>query len=152
MHLIIFLVMRRMRTPLIVLICAYAFAVLGFVLIPGQDDQGMPWRMSFFHAFYFVSFMGSTIGFGEIPYPFTDAQRLWAVITIYTTVISWLYAIGTLITLIQTPMFRAAVTRNTFIRRVQKVREPFYLICGYGDTGKQIVEALTHNDTQCVVV
>ena len=34
-----FLIMRRMRTPLIVLICAYAVAVLGFVLIPGQDDQ-----------------------------------------------------------------------------------------------------------------
>ena len=152
MQLITFLIMRRMRMPLIVLICAYAFAVLGFVLIPGQDDQGMPWRMSFFHAFYFVSFMGSTIGFGEIPYPFTDAQRLWAAITIYTTVISWLYAIGTLITLIQNPMFRAAVTRNTFMRRVQKLREPFYLICGYGDTGKQIVEALTSNDTQCVVV
>lgn len=112
----------------------------------------MPWRMSFFHAFYFVSFMGSTIGFGEIPYPFTDAQRLWAAITIYTTVISWLYAIGTLITLIQTPMFRAAVTRNTFIRRVQKIREPFYIICGYGDTGKQLVEALTRNENQCVVV
>ncbi|MEJ2178332.1 MAG: NAD-binding protein [Gammaproteobacteria bacterium] len=152
MQLIIFLVMRRMRSPLIVLICAYAFAVLGFVLIPGQDDQGMPWRMSFFHAFYFVSFMGSTIGFGEIPYPFTDAQRLWAAITIYTTVISWLYAIGTLITLIQTPMFRAAVTRNTFIRRVQKIREPFYIVCGYGDTGKQLVEALTRNENQCVVV
>ncbi len=152
MQLIIFLVMRRMRAPLIVLICAYAFAVLGFVLIPGQDDLGQPWQMSFFHAFYFVSFMGSTIGFGEIPYPFTDGQRLWAIITIYTTVISWLYAIGTLITLIQTPVFRAAVTRNGFVRKVQKVREPFYLICGYGDTGKLVVEALTRNDTQCVVV
>ncbi len=144
--------MRRMRTPLIVLICAYALAVLGFVLIPGVDDQGQPWRMSFFHAFYFVSFMGSTIGFGEIPYPFTDGQRLWTLLTIYMTVISWLYAIGTLISLMQTPLFRAAVTRNSFVRRVKKIREPFFLVCGYGDTGNALVRALVELDIQCVVV
>jgi len=149
---IISLIMRRMRSPLAVLICAYAFAVLGFVLIPRQDDHGQPWRMSFFHAFYFVSYMGSTIGFGEIPYPFTDAQRLWTLLTIYTTVISWLYAIGTLIALIQTPVFRAAVTRNGFIRRVRRIRQPFFLVCGYGDTGQSLVKALSDNGFQCVVV
>ena len=57
--------------------------------------------MNFFHAFYFVSFMGSTIGFGEIPYAFTDAQRAWVLITIYTSVVAWLYTIGTLLSLIQ---------------------------------------------------
>ena len=67
---IIYLILRRLRTPLIVLVCVYAVSVLGFVLIPGVDDQGNPWKMDFFHAFYFVSYMGSTIGFGELPYPF----------------------------------------------------------------------------------
>ncbi len=141
-----------MRAPLITLISAYAFSVIGFVLIPGQDDQGLPWRMDFFHAFYFVSYMGSTIGFGEIPYPFTDGQRLWTLLTIYTTVIAWLYTIGTLITLMQTPMFRAAVTRNGFIRRIGKIRQPFFLICGYGDTGQLLVKALTDYGSQCVVI
>ncbi|MFN2330165.1 MAG: hypothetical protein ABR612_14750, partial [Chromatocurvus sp.] len=61
---LIFLILRRLRRPLIALLCAYALSVLGFVLIPGADDTGAPWRMDFFHAFYFVSFMGSTIGFG----------------------------------------------------------------------------------------
>ena len=74
---LIYLLLRRMRMPLIVIILAYAVSILGLVLIPGVDDQGQPWHMSIFHAFYFVSFMGSTIGFGEIPYPFSDPQRLW---------------------------------------------------------------------------
>ena len=147
-----FLIMRRMRSPLIVLICAYTVAVLGFVLIPGQDDLGQPWRMSFFHAFYFVSYMGSTIGFGEIPYEFTGAQRLWTMVTIYTTVISWLYAIGTLISLMQTPLFRSAVARNSFVRGVRKIREPFYIVCGYGDTGHALVKALTELGIRCVVL
>ena len=64
---LIYLLLRRMRLPLIVVILAYAISILGMVLAPGLDDQGNPWNMNFFHAFYFVSFMGSTIGFGEIP-------------------------------------------------------------------------------------
>ena len=141
-----------MRTPLIVLICAYAVSVLGFVLIPGQDANGEPWRMDFFHAFYFVSFMGSTIGFGEIPYPFTGSQRMWTLFTIYATVISWLYAIGNLIALIQTPLFRSAITRNSFVKKVKQIKQPFFLVCGYGDTGKILVEALSHHDRYCVVI
>lgn len=149
---IVFLVLRRMRLPLIVLICTYAFAVLGFVLIPGMDDQGNPWRMGFFHAFYFVSYMGSTIGFGEIPYPFTDAQRLWTTLTIYASVISWFYAIGSLLSLIQQPAFRQAFTRNAFTRSVRRISEPFYLVCGYGDTGSLLVKALAEQGLRSTVV
>ncbi|MFC1665626.1 potassium channel family protein, partial [Pseudomonadota bacterium] len=149
---IIFLVLRRMRLPLIVLVCTYAFSVLGFVLIPGIDDQGNPWRMGFFHAFYFVSYMGSTIGFGELPYAFTDGQRLWTTFTIYASVISWLYAIGSMLSLIQEPAFRQAFTRNAFTRSVRRISEPFYLVCGYGDTGSLLVRALADKGLRSSVV
>ena len=33
----IFVIMRRMRAPLIILIVIFAISVLGLVLIPGQD-------------------------------------------------------------------------------------------------------------------
>lgn len=152
MHNIIFVLLRRIHLPLIILICAYAVSVLGFVLIPGIDNQGAPWRMDFFHAFYFVSFMGTTIGFGEIPYPFTEAQRMWAIVTIYCTVIAWLYAIGALFSLIQEPGFRLQIKRNVFMRGVSRIREPFYLVCGYGDTGGLLVRALTEAGYRSVVV
>jgi len=145
-------ILRRMRRPLIVLIVAYAVSVLGFTLIPGVDDQGRPWHMDFFHAFYFVSFMGSTIGFGEIPYPFTAAQRLWATMTIYITVVSWLYAIGSLLTIVQDARFRRVVAFAAFARRVRKQREPFYLVCGYGDTGGLLVRELAERGIACTVV
>jgi len=149
---VLFHLFRRMRLPLIVLIVSYAVSMLGLVLIPGMDDQGHPWRMDFFHAFYFVSFMGSTIGFGEIPYPFTDAQRLWTTFALYSTVISWLYAIGALLTIIQSNPFRQAVAHNTFIRQVKRIKEPFYLICGYGDTGSLVVKALSDRGISSVVI
>ena len=60
----VFLVLRRMRVPLIVLIVIFAVSVLGLSLIPGQDAQGRPDRMGIFDAFYFMSYTATTIGFG----------------------------------------------------------------------------------------
>lgn len=149
---IAFVLLRRIRSPLIVLICVYAVSILGFVLIPGIDDEGRPWNMSFFHAFYFVSFMGSTIGFGEIPYPFTDGQRMWATVTIYGSVVAWLYAIGSLLAIIQDPAFRTLHKENAFRRAVSRITSPFYLVCGYGETSSLLVRALTESGIRCVVI
>lgn len=147
-----FVLFRRLRAPLIVLILVYAISITGFVLIPGMDDQGRPWRMDFFHAFYFVSFMGTTIGFGEIPYAFSGAQRMWATISMYATVVAWLYAIGTLLAVAQSPAFRSLRTENAFVRAVRRIPEPFYIVCGYGDTGSILVRALTDAGIRSVVV
>lgn len=149
---LIFVLFRRLRSPLILLIAVYAITVLGFVLIPGQDDQGNPHQMGFFHAFYFVSFMGSTIGFGEIPYAFTEAQRFWATFGIYATVITWLYGIGSLLSTLQDPSIRTLLTDAAFRRKVKNLRDHFYLICGYGDTGELLVRALAKDGTRSVVI
>jgi len=152
MHNVISPLLRRMRLPLIVLISTYAISVLGLTLIPGIDDQGNPWRMDFFHAVYFVSFLGSTIGFGEIPYPFTGAQRLWTTFTIYAAVVSWLYAIGTILTVIQDADFRRVLAYSSFTRKVRRMQEPFYIVCGYGDASRLLVRELSERAIHCVVV
>ena len=120
----IFLVMRRMRTPLIVLIAIFAVGTLGLTLIDGQDDQGRPWRMGFFDAFYVMSYTASTIGFGEIPYAFTYNQRMWVTISIYLTVVGWAYAIGSLLALVQERSFRQALALQHFTRKVRRLGEP----------------------------
>lgn len=152
MDTIIWLVLRRLRAPLLLLIGAYAISVAGLVLIPGTHADGEPWRMDFLHAFYFVSYMGSTIGFGEIPYDFNAAQRLWVTFTIFLTVISWLYAIGRIIGLIQEAAFRSAVAEAAFVRAVRRLRAPFWVISGYGETGSLLVRALNRRGLQCVVM
>jgi voltage-gated potassium channel len=132
----IFLVLRRMRAPLITLILIFAVSVLGLSLIPGQDDAGHAVRMSIFHSFYVMSYTATTIGFGELPYPFTDAQRLWVTGTIYLTVVGWAYAISALLSLLQDRAFRSALALQRFSRKVHRLREPFLLIAGYGQTGE----------------
>ncbi len=149
---IFFLVLRRLRTPLILLISVYAIASLGMTLIPGVDPNGDVWHMSFFHAFYFVSFMGTTIGFGEIPYAFTDAQRAWVLVCIYTSVISWLYGIGNMLRLLQDETFRSAVAQRAFELSIKRIDLPFYIICGYGETGQLITRGLSELNIQTVII
>jgi voltage-gated potassium channel len=137
----IFLILRRMRAPLIVLITIFAVSVLGLTLVQGHTEDGQPWRMSIFDAFYFMSYTASTIGFGELPQTFSDAQRLWVTVSIYLTVIGWAYAIGSLLALVQDRAFRQALALQHFMRTVSRLREPFLLIAGYGRTGELLGEA-----------
>jgi len=149
---LLFLFFRRMRVPLIVLISAYAIATLGFTLMPGVDDEGQPWRMSLFQAFYVVSYTGSTIGFGEVPYEFTSAQRMWTVVSIYLTVTAWLFSIGTIISLLQDPVYMTALRRVRLARSIRGMSQPFYLVCGHGDTGRLMVRALAARGHPVVVI
>ena len=149
---VVSMIMLRMRTPLIILITVYAITIIGLLLISGVDDQGNPWRMSIFHALYYVSFTATTIGFGEIPYALNDAQRLWVLCTIYMTVIAWLFAIGNILALVQNPIFKKALNENRFKNQVGKIHEPFYLVCGLGETGYEVVKALTSEHYRVVVI
>src|SRR4051812_21670133 len=148
----IFLILRRMRVPLIVLITIFAISVLGLTLISGVDAAGHPTRMGFFDAFYFMSYTATTIGFGEIPQPFNGAQRLWVTATIYLTVIGWAYAIGSLLTLLQDRAFRQALALRRFARTVARLREPFLLIAGYGQTGRLLGRAFDELRRRFVVI
>lgn len=147
-----FMALRRMRAPLIALIVIFAIAVFGLTLIPGQDAEGKPWRMDFFHALYFISYTATTIGFGEIPHAFTNAQRLWVIFCIYLSVIGWAYAIGTLLAVFQDRGFRLAVTTQRFAHTVRNLREPFYLVCGYGETGQLLCQSLDRLDLRFTVI
>jgi Trk K+ transport system NAD-binding subunit len=148
----IFLVLRRMRAPLIVLILVFSISVLGLTLIPGEQPDGGTEPMSFFDAFYFMSYTATTIGFGEIPYPLTIDQRLWVTFSIYLAVIGWAYAIGTLLALLQDRAFRKAVETRRFARQVARIPEPFLVLVGYGETGALVARTLDARSRRLVVV
>ena len=149
----IFLVLRRMRAPLIVLIVIFAVGVLGLTLIPGQDAAGQPWRMGFFDAFYFMSYTASTIGFGEIPHAvhlrpadvgdhldLPDGDRLG----LRDRVAAGAGA-GS-----QLPPGAGAAALHA--ARSGGSREPFVLIAGYGQTGELLARSLDALGRRFVVI
>ena len=105
MNTALFIALRRLRLPIIAVILSYAISVTGLVLIEGVDNNGRPVEMSWFHAFYFMSYTATTIGFGEIPYPFTNAQRMWVTFCIYLSVTVWAWQLAAIIALAQDKTF-----------------------------------------------
>lgn len=146
------LVLLELRAPLITLIVAYAISCFGLVLIPGETDTGEPYHLSFLQAFYILSYTATTIGFGEIPYAFTDTQRMWMMVVIYSTVIAWLYAIGSVLTVFTDPEFRKLRRHQKTVSRVRSNRSSFWIVCGYGGAGSQLVRFLDTTGMRCVVV
>jgi voltage-gated potassium channel len=150
---VFFIVLRRMRAPLITLIVIYAVSILGLVLIPGIDADGKAAApLSIFHAFYFVSYTASTIGFGEIPVAFSDAQRMWVTVIIYLSVVGWTYSILTTFALFSDRSFQQALAASRFEHHVQRIGEPFFLICGCGETGGLLIHSLNRLGMRFVVL
>lgn len=134
------------------MITVYAIGIIGMALMPGLDADGNPHSMSLFHAFYFFTYTATTTGFGEIPYNFTDEQRLWTIICLYMGVIAWLYAIGSIIKLVQNPYLVHAIAEWRFTRSVQRIWSPFYIVCGFGDTGSLLTRGISDHGMMAVII
>jgi len=151
-HSVFFLILRRLRAPLILLITIMAIAVLGLTFMPGPIVDGEVQYMSFFHAVYFMSYTATTIGFGEVPYALSDQQRMWVAMCIFMSVFGWTYTLGTVFALLSDRNLRQAIATQRFVRAVRRLREPFYLVCGYGETGRLICHALDRMGLRSVVL
>ncbi len=150
---VLFIVMREMRAPILALIAVYSISILGMVFIPGEKTaDGQTQYMSIFHAYYFMTYTATTTGFGEIPIAFSNAQRLWAIICLYASVITWVYAIGSIIRLMQNPFFVRALAESRFSKRVRRISEPYYIICGFGDTGSVLTRGLSDYGMSAVII
>ncbi|WP_456456115.1 potassium channel family protein [Nitratifractor sp.] len=148
----IWIIIRRMRIPFLVIIVTFSISILGMTLIPGMDDQGHPYKMTFFDAFYFVSYMASTIGFGEAPYTFTYPQRMWVSACIYLTVIGWFYGIGAIVALVQDKRLAREIDITRFRKKIRELREPFTIVLGYNNITHQIIDWLNKEGIRVVVV
>jgi Trk K+ transport system NAD-binding subunit len=141
-----------MRLPFTVIAITYAIAITGLVMIPGMDDQGNPYYFTLFDAFYFVTYTATTIGFGEIPYPFTHTQKVWVSMSIYLTVLGWFYGIGTLVSLLQDKLFLSEIAIARFKRSVRNIKEDFVIILGYNETTAVIIQKMIDAKMRVVVI
>lgn len=141
-----------MRKPMFVLVVTFSVSILGMVLIPGIDSEGKVYHLTFFDAFYFVSYMATTIGFGESPFDFTYPQKLWVGFSIYLSVIGWFYAIGAIITLVQDRLLASEIALSAFQRKIRKLNEPFIIFVGYTSFTKAIIDRLTEDGIHSVVI
>ncbi|MDR1078766.1 MAG: NAD-binding protein [Propionibacteriaceae bacterium] len=150
---VVFLVLRKMRGPLLVILATMTCGVLGLCLMPGlPQPDGSQGRLNAFEAFYFITSTATTIGLGELPHPFSTAQRMWTIVSIYLSVVAWGYSLGRLLSLAQDPGFQSVRRAATFRRGVHRLSEPFSVIVGYGFIGRSVARALDSRGRRMVVV
>lgn len=146
------MILRRLRRPIILILVSFTIAIVGLTLMPGVDDKGNAWYLSLFDSIYVISFTASTIGFGEIPYAFSRAQRIWMTFSIYLTVIPWFYAVGKIVTLLQDVSLRQALNAERFAKSVRQLQEPFFVLCSYGQSASLLASILDEKNMRVVVI
>jgi hypothetical protein len=67
---------------------------------------------------------------------------MWVTVVIFLSVIGWSYSIISLLSLVQDKGFQQVLLTARFVRRVRQLGEPFYILCGCGETGLLIARAL----------
>ncbi|KAB7888547.1 NAD(P)-binding protein [Poseidonibacter ostreae] len=148
----LFIILHRMRMPFLVIIITYTISIIGLLLIEGVDEQGNPYHMGIFDAFYFVSYMATTIGFGEAPFEFNYSQRIWVTFSIYLTVLGWFYGIGSLVSLLQDKLFLQEIERAKFTRQIKNLKENFIIILGYNQITSEIIKKSLQQGIRTVVL
>ena len=61
----LFIILQKMRTPFLTILITYSIAIFGLTFMEGKTSDGESYYMTIFDAFYFISYMATTIGFGE---------------------------------------------------------------------------------------
>jgi len=148
----LWIVLHRMRAPLIVLIFTYTIAIIGLLLIDGIDNNGQVYHMNIFDAFYIVTYTATTIGFGEIPYEFTYAQRIWMSMIVYATVMGWFYSLGSIVTLFQDKLLIAQLAENRFLKQIKNMNQSFLIVLGYNYTTSEIIKKANKEGVRTVVI
>ncbi len=146
------LIISKLRFPLILLIVVYSIAMIGLVLIPTYDNEGNIYYLDFFEAFFIVIYTSTTVGFGETPFAWTNYQKFWMAFCTISTVTSWLISIGRIITIMQDPIVKVEMKSYFFRNKVKNIKEPFYIIAGFGNTGKYLSQVLVSHGTRVVIV
>jgi Trk K+ transport system NAD-binding subunit len=148
----LYLIISKLRFPLILLIVVYTIAMLGLVLIPTYNNEGQEVYLSFFDAFFIVIYTSTTVGFGETPYAWTNYQKFWMAICTIGTVTAWLISVGRIISIMQDPIIKIEAAMYFFRRKVRSIKEPFYIVGGFGNTGEYLSKILVKHGHRVVII
>ncbi len=135
------LVLKKLLIPLILIILILIFGYLGYVHIEGYTPV---------NAIYMLITTFSMVGYGEIQ-PLSDTGRIFTMILILAGFTVGLMAITRIITF----FFDGELSKLIKNRRMNKTLESLsdhYIVCGYGKTGKKVVEDLLKKKLKVVLI
>jgi Trk K+ transport system NAD-binding subunit len=70
----------------------------------------------------------------------------------YSTVIAWLYSIGSVLAVLSDPAFRRLRSYQRSVSRIHGIKYPYWIVCGYGGAGSQLIRFLDQSGIRCVMI
>jgi voltage-gated potassium channel len=134
--------LRHSVVTLTALIALLVIGVAGYRLL---EDA------SFVDALYMTVISITTVGFGEIPRPFSPAGRLFTIAMIIGGVTVAAYALGSAAQYVQSGEWQANIAERRRKYMLENLRNHI-IVCGYGRVGKGVVHELTAENVPFVVI
>lgn len=135
------LILRELLVPLVVLLSIIIIGFFGFIFI---ED------LSPLKSLYLLVITFATIGYGDVV-PLTDLGKAFTIIIVISGLTVGLYSIGKI------SAFFVEGELSTLLkqRKMNKVLERMknhYIVCGYGKTGKHVLEDLLKKGLEVVII
>ncbi len=131
-----------LRLAVVLFFASVFLGALGFVLIEGY---------SYLDAVYMSVITLSTVGFGEVEGPLSDAGKLYTSLLIVYNLAVYTYAISAFTYFVSNGNFFKNMTEKLVQKRIDKL-SGHVVVCGYGRFGKEVVSQFEQHKIPFVVV
>ncbi len=135
------LIRRRFFVPITSLVFIVITGFFGYIFIEGYTPLD---------SLYMLVITFATIGYGEV-HPLSETGRIFTIFLIISGFTVGLYALGR----VSTFFMEGELFNILKIKRMDKILvnlKGHYIICGYGKTGKKVMEDLLHKGHKVVLI
>jgi voltage-gated potassium channel len=135
------LVLRELLVPLLAIFAILIIGFFGYIFIEG---------LSPLKSLYMLVITFATIGYGDVV-PVTDAGRIFTICIVISGLTVGVYAVGK----ISAFFVEGELSKILKQRKMNKVLSSMndhYIVCGYGKTGKSVLEDLLNRGLEVVII
>ena len=135
------LILKELLVPLIAISSLLMIAFFGYIIIEGFSPL---------KSFYLMVTTFSTIGYGDIV-PVSDAGRIFTICIIISAFTVGLYAVGKISAFFAEGEL-SKLLKQRKMNKVLDLMNDHYIVCGYGKTGKRVLDDLVRRGLQVVII
>lgn len=135
------LILKELLVPLVAIFSILIIAFFGYIIIEGFSPL---------QSLYLMVITFATIGYGDVV-PVTDVGKIFTICIIISGFTIGLYAIGK----ISAFFVEGELSKLLKQRKMNKVLDAMndhYIVCGYGKTGKRVLDDLLSKSLEVVVI
>jgi voltage-gated potassium channel len=135
------LIFRELFVPLAALFSITIIAFFGYIIIEGFSPL---------KSLYMLVITFATIGFGDVV-PVTNAGRIFTICIVISGFTVGLYAIGKISAFFVEGELSKLLKQRKMNKTLESMKD-HYIVCGYGKTGKHVLEELLQKGLEVVMI